>query len=52
VIGAILLAIGLVIILPALVWAGVGLLAAGASVVLTDHAEATHPGSDLIETNV
>ena len=51
-IGAILLAIGLVVVIPALVWAGLGILATVASVALTEHAEATHEGSELIATNV
>jgi hypothetical protein len=52
VIGAILIAIGLVVVLPVIVWAGIGLLSAGASVVFTEYAEETHAGSDLIATNV
>ncbi|MCU4186238.1 hypothetical protein K6U06_17870 [Acidiferrimicrobium sp. IK] len=51
-IGAILIAIGLVVVLPVLFWATLGVLAAGASVVLTDHAEVTHEGSELIATNI
>ena len=50
--GAILLAICLVVVIPAAVWVGIGLLAAGASLALTGHAERTHEGSDLIGTNV
>ena len=52
VLGAILLAICLVVVIPAAVWVGMGLLAVGASSALTGHAERTHAGSDLIETNV
>jgi hypothetical protein len=52
VIGAILIAVGVVVVLPVSFWVGIGLLSAGASVVFTEHAEETHAGSDLIATNV
>ena len=52
VLGAILIAICLLVVLPALFWATVGALSAVLSVTLTDYAEATHEGSDLIATNI
>jgi energy-converting hydrogenase Eha subunit A len=52
VLGAVLIAIGLIVVLPMLFWAGIGAVAAVLSVVLTDHAEQTHEGSELIATNV
>jgi hypothetical protein len=52
IVGAVLLAVCLVAVIPALVWAGIGLLAYGASLTLTDNAERTHQGSELIDTNI
>ena len=50
--GAILIAIVLVVVLPAVWWAIYGLVAWAIGQTLTGEAEATHPGSELIATNV
>lgn len=50
-IGAVLIALGLVVVLPLLFWAGIAVLGWVASLVMTDNAEATHEGSELIATN-
>lgn len=50
--GAVLIAIVLVVLLPAAFWAVWGLVAWALGQLLTTEAEATHPGSELIATNV
>jgi hypothetical protein len=52
VIGAVGIALICVVVVPALVWVGSGLLGVMLSNLLTANGEATHPGSELIETNV
>jgi hypothetical protein len=49
--GAIAIALIVVVAGPALVWAGLGLAAYVLGETLWRHAEATHPNSELIETN-
>jgi hypothetical protein len=51
ILGAVLVAIGLVVVLPLLFWAGLFVVSLVASRVLPRHAEATHEGSELIVTN-
>lgn len=51
-IGAIGIALICVVLFPALVWVGYGALSVVMSVALTKHAEETHAGSELIETNI
>lgn len=51
VLGAVLIALALVVVLPVLFWAGLFVVSWAASALLPGHAEATHPGSELIETN-
>jgi hypothetical protein len=51
VIGAVLIALALVVLLPAVFWVVIGVGAGVLGQVLWHHAEETHPGSDLIETN-
>ncbi len=50
--GAVLIALVLVVVLPAVWWAIWGLMAWALGRLLTEQAEATHPGSELIATNV
>jgi hypothetical protein len=52
ILGAVLLALGLVVVLPAVFWVGLFVVSYAASLVLPRHAEATHEGSELIATNV
>jgi len=52
IVGAVGIALVCVVVVPAAVWVGAGLLSAAMSAALTRHAVATHPGSELIETNV
>ena len=52
VIGAVLIVVAIVVVLPALFWAGLFVVSWAASGVLTDHAEATHDGSELLATNI
>ena len=52
IIGAVLIAIGVVVVLPVLFWAGLLAASWAASIVLPAHAEATHQGSELLETNI
>jgi hypothetical protein len=51
IIGAILIALVVIVVFPLLFWTGIGLLGAGLGWLLKENAEATHPGSELIETN-
>ena len=50
--GAVLIALVLVVVLPAVWWAIWGLMAWALGQLLTEQAEAAHPGSELIATNV
>jgi hypothetical protein len=50
--GAIIIAVILVIVLPVLFLLGGTILAIVLGWLLYDHAEAIHPGSELIETNI
>ncbi|MHB1931037.1 MAG: hypothetical protein ACYDEN_11245 [Acidimicrobiales bacterium] len=50
--GAVLIALVLVVVLPAVWWAIWGLVAWALGQLLTREAEASHPGSELIATNV
>lgn len=52
VLGAVLVAVVVVLVVPALAWVGIGLAAAVGGQLLYRRAEATHAGSELIETNV
>jgi hypothetical protein len=52
VIGAVLIAIIVLVALPAAFWATWGAMALLLGWLLTDNAELTHPGSELIETNI
>jgi hypothetical protein len=52
VIGAVLIVIVLLIVLPAALWATWGAMAVLLGWLLTDNAEITHAGSELIETNI
>jgi hypothetical protein len=52
VIGAILIAIVLVVVLPAVFWAVLGVLSLVLGQLLTIGAERAHEGSELIDTNV
>jgi hypothetical protein len=52
VIGAIGIALICLVFGPMLVWVGIGALSAVMSMALTVHAKITHPGSELIETNI
>ncbi len=51
-IGAVLIVLALLVVLPALFWAGAGVVAGVLGWLLMDNAEATHEGSELIATNV
>jgi hypothetical protein len=52
VIGAVLIAIVVLVVLPALFFATYGLVSLLLSWLMTDNAEITHAGSELIETNI
>jgi hypothetical protein len=51
VIGAVLIALVLVLLLPAVFWVIIGVGAGVVGQLLFHHAEETHQGSDLLETN-
>ena len=51
-IGAVLIALVILFVLPAAFWATWGAMAFLLGWLLTDNAELTHPGSELIDTNV
>lgn len=50
--GAILIAIVLIVVLPAVFWAIIGAGAWAIGTLLKDRAEQVHEGSELIATNV
>jgi hypothetical protein len=50
--GAVLIALCLVAVLPAAFWATWGIVAFLLGQLLTENAEATHEGSELIATNI
>jgi hypothetical protein len=50
--GAVIIAVILVIVLPVLFLLGGTIVAMVLGWLLYDHAEATHPGSELIDTNI
>ena len=52
ILGAVLIALAIVVVLPLMFWAGLFVVSWVASGVLTDHAEATHEGSELVATNI
>jgi hypothetical protein len=52
VIGAVLIALVVIVVLPAAFWVTWGLIAFVIGWLLKDNAEATHAGSELIETNI
>ncbi|HET9689616.1 MAG TPA: hypothetical protein VFP61_00580 [Acidimicrobiales bacterium] len=52
VIGAVLIAIAVFVVLPALFWVGAFAISWGLSGALTHHADETHAGSELIATNI
>lgn len=49
--GAVIIVLVLVVVLPVCFWAVWGLMGFLLSHLLTDYAEETHQGSDLVETN-
>lgn len=51
-IGAVLIALALVVLLPAMFWVVIGVGAGVVGQLLWHHAEETHPGSELLETNI
>ncbi len=51
-IGAVLIAIVVIVVLPVAFWVTWGGMAFLLGWLLTDNAELTHPGSELIETNI
>jgi hypothetical protein len=52
VIGAVLIAVVILVALPVAFWVTWGVMALLLGWLLTDNAEATHAGSELIDTNV
>jgi hypothetical protein len=50
--GVVVIAVILILILPALVWVGIGVVAGVLGQALFRHAERSHPGSELIDTNL
>jgi hypothetical protein len=52
VVGAVLIVILLLVVLPAAFWVTWGLMAFLLGWLLKDNGERTHPGSELIETNI
>jgi hypothetical protein len=50
-IGAVLIALALVVLLPVIFWVTIGVGAGVIGQLLFRHAEDTHQGSELLETN-